>query len=98
MIFISDRPAEYQREPGRRGLRLLKNLSQMSFRGAAGDEESRCGRIFRTRFLAPLGMTESGHVFQQRALGDRGSRPQARRGFEFPLRLPRWPQTESTAE
>jgi hypothetical protein len=38
--------------------RLRKNSFGVSFRGAAGDEESRIGlKTLRARFLAPLGMT-----------------------------------------
>ena len=38
--------------------RLRKNPFGLSFRGAAGDEESRTAlKILRARFLAPLGMT-----------------------------------------
>jgi hypothetical protein len=36
---------------------MLKNPSGLSFRGAAGDEESRKSFVSRARFLAPLGMT-----------------------------------------
>jgi hypothetical protein len=37
---------------------LRKSPSGLSFRGAAGDEESRIApKILRARFLAPLGMT-----------------------------------------
>ena len=38
--------------------RILKESSLVSFRGSAGDKESRLSRIFRARFLAALGMTE----------------------------------------
>src|SRR5438132_813016 len=37
--------------------RLRTNSSRLSFRGALGDEESRTAFIFRTRFLAALGLT-----------------------------------------
>ena len=47
--------------------RLRKNPGGLSFRGAAGDEESRIAlRTLRARFLAPLGMTAWG-VFPQPA-------------------------------
>jgi hypothetical protein len=44
---------------GRAGLyRLRRNPSKLSFRGAAGDEESHIAlKRVRARFLAPLGMT-----------------------------------------
>jgi toxin ParE1/3/4 len=44
--------------------RMLKNPSWLSFRGAAGDEESRESFVFRARFLASLGMTTFTGVFQ----------------------------------
>jgi hypothetical protein len=45
----------------------LKNSSSLSFRGAAGDEESRTCFNFRAGFPAALGMTCSGNVFQRTA-------------------------------
>jgi len=44
--------------------RMLKNPSNLSFRGAAGDEESRTSFVCRARFLASLGMTTFTKVFQ----------------------------------
>ena len=44
--------------------RLLKNPSSLSFRGAAGGEESRKAFVSRARFLASLGMTAFTKVFQ----------------------------------
>ena len=46
---------------------MLKNPSWLSFRGAAGDEESRKSFVFRARFLASLGMTSFTEVFQHPA-------------------------------
>ena len=43
----------------------MKNKCTLSFRGAAGDEESRKAFIFRPRFLASLGMTFLQNVFHQ---------------------------------
>ena len=51
--------------------RMLKNPPRLSFRGAAGDEESRPDQIgvSRARFLASLGMTTFIKVFQHPARG-----------------------------
>jgi putative ABC transport system permease protein len=50
------------------------DASNLSFRGAAGDEESRPLRIgvSRARFLAPLGMTTSTNTFQVRGVLETG--------------------------
>jgi hypothetical protein len=55
--FVSRKAPAGGRVPG--GLhRLRKNSFGVSFRGAAGDEESRIVlKTLRARFLAPLGMT-----------------------------------------
>ena len=45
----------------------MKNPFGVSFRGAAGDEESRRAFVFGARFLAALGMTAWREVLQQRA-------------------------------
>jgi hypothetical protein len=47
--------------------RMLKNPSSLSFRGAAGDKESRKSFVCRARFLASLGMTAFTKVFQHPA-------------------------------
>ena len=47
--------------------RLRKNPCGLSFRGAAGDEESRKSFVSRARFLASLGMTRFAGVFQHPA-------------------------------
>ena len=52
--------------------RMLKNPSSLSFRGAAGDEESRKSFVSRARFLASLGMTTFTDVFQHPARGGEG--------------------------
>jgi hypothetical protein len=49
----------------RRFNRLRKNPFGLSFRGAAGDEESRKSFTFRARFFASLGMTRLRGVFAQ---------------------------------
>ena len=46
---------------------MLKNPPRLSFRGAAGDEESRKSFASRARFLASLGMTTFTKVFQHPA-------------------------------
>jgi hypothetical protein len=46
---------------------MLKNPPRLSFRGAAGDEESRKSLVPRERFLASLGMTMFTKVFQHPA-------------------------------
>jgi hypothetical protein len=56
---------------------VLKNPGNLSFRGAAGDEESRIGRVLRARFLAALGMTLPMSLFQHLA----------RRGHYTPARF-----------
>ena len=60
---------ETTRYPGVASNRMLKNPSSLSFRGAAGDEESRPDQIgvSRARFLASLGMTTLANVFQHPA-------------------------------
>jgi len=52
--------------------RMLKNPSRLSFRGAAGDEESRKFFVSRARFLASLGMTTFTSVFQHPAKASLG--------------------------
>ena len=47
--------------------RMLIDPSGLSFRGAAGDEESRESFVSRARFLASLGMTAFTKVFQHAA-------------------------------
>jgi len=54
-----------------RSSRMLKNPSNLSFRGAAGDEESRKSFVSRARFLAWLGMTAITKVFQHPASDQR---------------------------
>ena len=48
---------------------MLKSPASLSFRGAAGDVESRKSFVSRARFLASLGMTAFANVFQRPARG-----------------------------
>jgi beta-lactamase regulating signal transducer with metallopeptidase domain len=69
--------------PSARLQRLRDNPSSLSFRGTAGDEESRMSLISRARFLASLGMTTFRNVFAQ---PPQSAEPSARRWtFSWPL-------------